>query len=90
MINNLLYEKIFIDAGSSTVKIIFGRMKLVWLCKKALLLKTDLIQRLEYQMKTRKLFELMASVKNNVGDEIKIFATGIFRKLFQRREICCW
>ena len=77
-------KKIFIDAGSSTVKIYFwqdGKLDLA--LQKSITFKDGFDPAVGISNENKeKLFELMASVKNNnVGDEIKIFATGIFRKL---------
>lgn len=77
-------KKIFIDVGSSTVKIYFwqdGKLDLA--SQKSITFKDGFDPAVGVSKENKeKLFELMAGIKNNnVGDEIKIFATGIFRKL---------
>lgn len=77
-------KKIFIDAGSSTVKIYFwqdGKLDLA--LQKSITFKDGFDPAVGISNENKeKLFELMTSVKNNnAGEEIKIFATGIFRKL---------
>ncbi len=77
-------KKIFIDVGSSTVKIYFWQdEKLDLALQKSITFKDGFDPTVGISKENKeKLFELMASIKNNnAGDEIKIFATGIFRKL---------